>query len=114
MGRPGLEPEMQLSHGFTVRCDTNSAHRPMMTPAGFEPDISWLRTRNPEPLDEGAKEKTACVGKIRNRRLSDNISDTVCIMADQGILFVLCFLPNFSIQTSPFSSSDRDSNSSYE
>ena len=55
MGRPGLEPEMHLSHGFTVRCDTNSAHRPMMTPAGFEPDIFWLRTRNPEPLDEEAK-----------------------------------------------------------
>ena len=58
----------------------------MMTPAGFEPDISWLRTRNPEPLDEGAKEKTACHGKIRNRRLSDNIPYTVCILAGQGIL----------------------------
>ena len=97
MGRPGLEPEMQLSHGFTVRCDTNSAHRPLMTPAGFEPDISWLRTRNPEPLDEGAKEKTACIGKIRNRRLIDNIPYTVFTMADQGIDFTLFFLPNFSI-----------------
>ena len=86
----------------------------MMTPAGFEPGISWLRTRNPEPLDEGAKEKTACHGKIRNRRLSDNIPYTVCILAGQGILFTLRFLPNFSIRTSPFSSSDRDSNSSYE
>ena len=39
---------------------------------------------------------------------------TVCIIAGQGILFALRFLPNFSIRTSPFSSSDRDSNSSYE
>ena len=86
----------------------------MMTPVGFEPDIFWLRTRNPEPLDEGAKEKTACHGKIRNRRLTDNIPYTVCIKAGQGIYFALRFLPNFSIRTSPFSSSDRDSNSSYE
>ena len=69
MGRPGLEPEMQLSHGFTVRCDTNSAHRPLMTPAGFEPDISWLRTRNPEPLDEGAK---------FNNTLEPALSNTPC------------------------------------
>jgi len=25
------------------------------TSAGFEPDIFWRRTRNPEPLDEEAK-----------------------------------------------------------
>ena len=35
----------------------------MMTPAGFEPGISWLRTRNPEPLDEGAKEKPPATEK---------------------------------------------------
>ena len=58
-----------------------------MTPMGFEPNISWLRTRDPEPLDEGAKEKTACHGKIRNKRLSDNIPYTVCILAGQGIPF---------------------------
>ena len=133
----------------------------------FEPDIFWLRTRNPEPLDEGANieitcnepcrqvhercsltvaafavcvqsvfqgsvsmlpmpsaslsthgsllhAKTACVGKIRNRRLSDNISYTVCIIANQGVRSALLFLPNFSMRTSPFSRSDRDSNSSYE
>lgn len=27
----------------------------MVTPAGFEPAIFWMRTRYPEPLDEGAK-----------------------------------------------------------
>ena len=59
-------------------------------------------------------QKTACIGKIRNRRLSDNIPYTVCILAGQGMLFALRFLPNFSIRTSPFLSSDRDSDSSYE
>ena len=29
MGRSGLKPGMPFGHGFTVRCDTNSAHRPM-------------------------------------------------------------------------------------
>lgn len=27
---PGLEPGMLESHGFTARCDTNSAHTPLM------------------------------------------------------------------------------------
>ena len=27
----------------------------MVTPAGFEPAIFWMRTRYPGPLDEGAK-----------------------------------------------------------
>ena len=85
-----------------------------MTPMGFEPNISWLRTRDPEPLDEGAKEKTACHGKIRSRRLSDNIPYTVCITAGQGIYFALRFLPNFSIRTNPFTCCGRDSDSSYE
>lgn len=26
----------------------------MVTPAGFEPAIFWMRTRYPKPLDEGA------------------------------------------------------------
>lgn len=26
----------------------------LVTPAGFEPAIFWMRTRYPEPLDEGA------------------------------------------------------------
>ena len=26
----------------------------MVTPAGFEPAIFWMRTKYPEPLDEGA------------------------------------------------------------
>lgn len=26
----------------------------MVTPAGFEPAIFWMRTRYPEPLDDGA------------------------------------------------------------
>jgi hypothetical protein len=26
----------------------------MVTPAGFEPAIFWMRTRYPGPLDEGA------------------------------------------------------------
>ena len=36
----------------------------MMTPAGFEPDIFWLRTRNPEPLDEGAKYQKSHLARI--------------------------------------------------
>lgn len=26
----------------------------MVTPAGFEPAIFWMRTRYPKPLDDGA------------------------------------------------------------
>ena len=32
VGRSGLEPEMPYGDGVTVRCDTNSAHRPMKKP----------------------------------------------------------------------------------
>ena len=40
MGRPGLEPGMQLSHGFTARCDTNSAHRPIKKPPAWNSSLT--------------------------------------------------------------------------
>ena len=61
-----------------------------------------------------ARKKAACLGKIRNRRLSDNIPYTVCILAGQGIYSAPRFLPNFSMRTSPSLPSGRDFDSSYE
>src|SRR3989344_8158880 len=33
----------------------------MVTPAGFEPAIFWMRTRYPKPLDEGAIYRCFCL-----------------------------------------------------
>jgi hypothetical protein len=45
----------------------------MVTPAGFEPAIFWMRTRYPEPLDEGA------LTEVNHNRKS--IRFQVCIMS---------------------------------
>ena len=38
----------------------------MVTPAGFEPAIFWMRTRYPKPLDEGAMLTFSTVGDQRS------------------------------------------------